>query len=123
MVADGTVSFGSPANLAAPVLDTGSFSLTCTLSVHYNIGLGTGQNSASVTTRRMQIGTGPSLYLTYSLFLDSGRTTNWGLTSPNVVTGNGNGNPQNFSVYGKLDAQTTSGAGAYSDTVQIVVSY
>ena len=122
VVTAGSLSFGSMPNVASTVNASGAFSLTCTPSVHYNIGLDAGQNGASVTTRRMRVGA-TALYLDYSLFLDSARSTNWALASPNVVSGNGSGLSQTYTVYGALPAQATAGNGAYTDTVQIIVNY
>jgi spore coat protein U-like protein len=121
-VTNGSLSFGSMGNISTAVNATGTFDVSCTPSVHYNVGLGTGQNSASVTTRRMRLGA-TSSYLSYALYLDSARATNWGLSSPNVLTANGSNSARTFTVYGTLAAQTAPAAGSYSDTVQIVVSY
>jgi spore coat protein U-like protein len=64
------------------------------------------------TTRRM---TGPGgAELNYQLFLDSARTTNWGNTTNNELTGNGN---TNITVYGQIPSGQTAVPGTYTDTV------
>jgi spore coat protein U-like protein len=59
--------------------------------------------------------TGPkNVGLAYKLFTDSTRTNNWGDTTGNEVTGNGNAN---VTVYGQITAGQTVPPGTYTDTM------
>jgi spore coat protein U-like protein len=63
-------------------------------------------------------------YITYELYRNSARTQRWGNTlNTDTVTGTGNGNIQNLSVYGRVPAQTTPNAGTYTDVVVVTVTY
>jgi Spore Coat Protein U domain len=75
--------------LSANIDQTNTISVTCTNTTPYNIGLDKGLNGSSVTTRQMKTG---SAVINYSLFSDSGRTTNWGNTvGTDTVAATGNG--------------------------------
>ena len=72
-------------------------------------------SGATTTTRRM---TGPSAAgLNYSLFSDSGRTTNWGNATGSWVSGTGAA--QVLTVYGRIPANQTALIGSYTDTVTV----
>ncbi len=48
----------------------------------------------------------------------------WGNTiGTNTVAGTGDGTQTNYTVYGRVPAQTTPSAGFYSDTVVATVTY
>lgn len=116
------VAFGT---YTASQLDAnGSLSVTCTAGTSYAVGLSAGTGaSATVAARRM---TGPSSQtLVYSLYQDALRTLPWGSTGGvDTVAGVGTGATQSLSVYGRVPAaQLTAGAGSYSDTITVTVSY
>jgi spore coat protein U-like protein len=116
-----TMNFGSQGVLSANVDQTSAINVTCTNTTPYNIGLDKGVNGASVTTRQMKAG---AALINYSLFSDSGRTTNWGNTvGTDTVAGTGNGSAQAFTVYGRIPPQATPAAGAYTDTITVTVTY
>lgn len=100
---------------------TSSLTIQCTASTAYTVGLNAGTSTGStVTNRRM---TGPAgAQLGYSLFSDSGRTVNWGL-STNTVAGTGNGSAQALTVYGRIPAGTPLAPGTYSDTITATITY
>ncbi|MDR3741345.1 MAG: spore coat U domain-containing protein [Terracidiphilus sp.] len=101
---------------------TTTLSVSCTSGTAYNVGLSAGNGSgATVTTRAM---TGPSsAQLKYSLFSNSGRTTNWGNTTGSWVGGTGTGAAQSLSVYGQIPAGQYPTPGSYTDTITATVNY
>ena len=115
------MGFGTYTGLAAT--STSSVSVTCTNTTAYNVALNAGTSSgATVTTRKM---TGPSsATLNYSLYQDSARSVNWGVTTgTDTVTGTGNGSAQALTVYGAIPAGQYVAPGAYSDTITASVIY
>jgi spore coat protein U-like protein len=97
--------------------------VTCTNTTPYNIALNPGTaTSATVTTRKM---TGPSsATLNYSLYSNSGMTTNWGQTTgTDTVSGTGNGSSQAITVYGQVPAGQYVTPGSYADTITASVIY
>jgi spore coat protein U-like protein len=95
---------------------------TCTNGTTYTIGLDAGSFAGATTsTRRM---TGPSAAgLSYSLFSDSGRTTNWGNVAGSWVSGTGTGAAQVLTVFGRIPANQTALIGNYTDTVTVTVTF
>ena len=62
--------------------------------------------------------------INYSLYNNSGRTTNWGNTiGTDTVSSTGTGASQSFTVYGRVPAQTTPAPATYSDTITVTVTY
>lgn len=113
------LSFGTYTGAAATA--TSSVSVTCTNTTGYNVGLSAG-GGGDVATRAMS---GPnSSSLSYSLFTDSNRTTNWGNTvGTDTVGGTGNGSAQSLTVYGKIPGGQYVAPGSYSDTITATVTY
>jgi spore coat protein U-like protein len=101
---------------------TSTVQLTCTNTTPYNIGLNAGTGSgATVATRKLTSGANT---VNYTLYSNSGRTTVWGNTvSTDTVAGTGNGAAQNYTVYGRIPAQTTPAPGNYTDTITVTVTY
>jgi spore coat protein U-like protein len=109
----------------AGALVTGSttLSVSCTNTTWYNVGLNAGTGSGgSDTNPRMMTGPG-GRHLKYSLFSDSGRTTNWGNSAPNWVFGIGTGSAQTLTVYGQIPANQNTISGTYTDTIIATVNY
>jgi len=96
---------------------TTTVTVTCGNGTGYSVALNDGAN-ASGSTRRMANG---SNYLAYELYSDSGRTTVWNAAAP--VAGTGNGGAQTLTVYGRIPTGQSVPAGAYTDTVQVTVTY
>jgi len=128
-----TATVASSCTVAATNLAFGNYTLaqldgsstitaTCTNGTTYSIGLDAGTFSGATTsTRRM---TGPSASgLSYSLYSDSGRTTNWGNVTGSWVSGTGTGAAQTLSVYGRIPASQTASIGNYADTVTVTITF
>jgi|SRR5215471_660208 spore coat protein U-like protein len=113
---------GSVGILTSNIDQTSTLSVTCSNTTPYNIGLDAGTaTGATVTTRKM---TSSSNTVNYSLYSDSGRTTNWGNTvGTDTVSATGNGASQSYTVYGRVPSQTTPAPGAYTDTITVTVTY
>ena len=62
--------------------------------------------------------------ISYSLYTDTGRSTNWGNTvGTDTKSGTGNGSAQSLTVYGNLTANQYPTPGSYSDTITATVTY
>jgi spore coat protein U-like protein len=63
--------------------------------------------------------------LSYSLYQNSTRTTNWGNTvGTDTVSGTGTGNAQALNVYGRIPgSQTSVVPGSYADTITVTLTY
>jgi len=115
-----SLAFG---NYTLAQLDSSStITATCTNGTTYTIGLDAGIFAgATTTTRRM---TGPSVTgLSYSLFSDFGRTTNWGNATGSWVSGTGTGAAQVLTVYGRIGEKQNALIGSYTDTVTVTVTF
>jgi spore coat protein U-like protein len=102
---------------------TATFTITCTNSTPYDIGLSAGSaTGATVTTRHM---TGPGhAVLTYALTSDAAHSVNWGQTvGADTMTGIGIGSAQVLTVYGKIGAKQFPAPGDYVDTIRATVTY
>jgi len=107
----------------AQVRSTSTITATCTSSTAYTVGLSAGTATGASVTNRSMTGPGSSL-LHYSLFSNSGYTTNWGNTSgTNWVSGTGSGAAQPLTVYGQIPAGQHSTPGSYNDTITVSVTY
>jgi spore coat protein U-like protein len=98
---------------------TGTVTVTCTNGTAYHIGLNAGiAPGATVTNRMLTGGSGGQGSMTYQLFSDAGRSTNWGNTSgTNWVAGVGTGSAQVFTVYARIPGTDFGVLGNFSDTV------
>ena len=117
-----TLDFGSNGVLIAIVDQISMLQVQCTNTTPYNIGLNAGTGSGStVTTRKLTSGGNT---VNYSLYSDSGRTTNWGNTvGSDTVSSTGTGASQSFTVYGRVPVQTTPTPATYTDTITVTVTY
>jgi spore coat protein U-like protein len=108
----GTLSLpgATPLKVACPILNS------------YNVGLNAGVGAGATTTTRKM--TGPSsATLTYQLFQDSSRTTNWGNTvGTDTVAGTGSGSSQTINVYPQAAAGQYVAPGTYTDTITVRVT-
>jgi spore coat protein U-like protein len=120
-VAANNLNFGTVGLLSANTDASTTLSPVCTNGAPYNVGLDKGLNGSSVTTRQMKAG---SALVNYSLFSNSGRTTNWGNTvGTDTVSGTGTGASQSLTVYGRIPSQTTPSPGTYNDTIVVTLTY
>ncbi|GAB6073275.1 spore coat U domain-containing protein [Venenivibrio stagnispumantis] len=104
---------------------TGNFQLQieCDNGLNYTITFGDG-NNASGGVRRATDGNGN--YLAYRLYQDSGYTTEIGVGSNNTMTGTGDGNTQNITIYAKVpqsENASNNALGTYTDTLNITISW
>lgn len=130
-VTTSAVAFGAYTASSGSANDaSGAVTVTCTSGTTYSVALDAGaypSTAGDASTRRMSDGS--SHYLSYSLYLDSGRTTLWGDgangTSVNPASGTftGDGSAQGRTVYGRVPANQYVTPGAYSDTVTATVTY
>jgi len=124
IVTSNSMAFGIYNPTSATATDaTSTFDVTCTAGTSYSVGLNAGTKAgATVSTRQMTSGGNA---LSYSLYSDSSRSTNWGNTpgtdTPSQTTAGVL--PSTFTVYGRIPAQQNVQAGSYSDTVTVTVSY
>ncbi len=115
------LNFGNAGVLSANIDSTSTISVQCTTTTPYTIGFNQGVNGGSVTTRQMA---GAGGLINYALFRDAGRTLNWGSTAgSDTLAGVGNGAVQNYTVYGRVPAQTTPAPALYTDTITVTVTY
>jgi spore coat protein U-like protein len=121
-----TLAFPSAnsATIAAGNVDaTGTVTVNCTTGSTYTIGLDAGSGAGATSAlRKMSSGT---QVLSYSIYTSAARTTVWGdgTTSNGTVTGTGSGTSQSISAYGRIFAGQVVPAAAYTDTVNITVTY
>jgi spore coat protein U-like protein len=117
------VAFGNTGVIQSVLSATGAIGVQCTNTTPYNIGLNAGTGSgATAATRKLTSGAGATI--DYSLYRDSAHTQVWGDSiGSNTLAGTGNGAVQSHTVYGRVPVQNTPAPGAYSDTVQVVVTY
>ncbi len=107
----------------AQVRSTSTITATCTSSTTYTVGLNAGTATGATVTNRSMTGPGSAL-LHYSLFNNSGYTTNWGNTAAtHWVSGTGNGTGQKLTVYGQIPVAQYVTPGSYADTITVSVSY
>ena len=118
----GAINFSNQGVLVANADTTSTVQVQCTNTTPYNIGLDAGSGSgASVNVRKLTSG---SNTINYTLYCDSAHQIVWGNTvGTNTVAGTGNGDPQSYTVYARVPAQTTPAAGTYNDTITVTVTY
>lgn len=102
---------------------TASITVTCTNTTPYTVGMNAGTaTTATVTSRRMTGAVG--VFLAYSLYSDTGRTINWGMTvGTDTIAGTGTGAGQALTIYGRVAAAQFPAPGAYTDTIIATVTY
>lgn len=123
IVSAGTMTFpNSTTAFTTNTTATSSVVVQCTSTTPYNIGLDAGAGSgATVATRKMTSG---AVTINYSLYSDSNHTLVWGNTvGTNTVSQTGNGQNQSVTIFGLVPPQNAPAPGAYSDTVNVTVTY
>lgn len=122
VVSTETLDFGAQGVLGAAIDASATLEVTCTQTTPYAIGLGQGLGSGATTSLRRMSSGGETV--SYALFRDAARTANWGDTvGSDTQPGTGTGNPQAFTVFGRVPAQSTPAPGTYDDTVTVTVTY
>lgn len=108
---------------ATPLEQSATLSVLCTVGTSFTVGLNAGATSgATVSTRQMSDG---SNVLDYSLYSDSGHTTNWGNTpgSDTPAATVAPVLPTELTVYGRVPAEQNVPPGPYADTITVTVNY
>ncbi len=123
-VSASSVAYGSYDPLAAlPVDSVGTVTVSCALSLGYNIALSTG-GAGSFSPRKLS--NGPDT-LNYNLYTDPTYLTIWGDGSGGTATVSGAIGllllPINHTVYGRIPGGQNAAAGSYSDTITVTVTY
>jgi spore coat protein U-like protein len=125
-ISTAAVSFGPydpvVANDTANLDGTGTVTIACTKGTTATITLGTGQNVSGSTRRMKDAGTN---FLSYEIYLDSGRTTVWGTTGSNILTPAAAPSRvgRNFTAYGRIPAGQDVPSGSYTDSIQATVNF
>jgi spore coat protein U-like protein len=124
IVSTATLNFGGSVGVLTANVDVSTtLQVQCTNTTPYNVGLDKGANGTSVTTRLMKGGPSNET-IGYSLYRDSARTLNWGVTiGTDTQAGTGTGAAQTYTVYGRIGVQNTPTPGAYTDTITVTVTY
>ncbi len=100
-----------------------NISVSCTNTTPYNVGFDKGVNGSSVTTRLLKGGP-TNETISYAIYSNAGRTTNWGNTvGTDTVAATGNGAAQSYTVYGRVPPQAAPAPGTYTDTITVTVTY
>ena len=116
------LAFGTDGVIDANVDATSTMDIQCTNTTPYTISMNAGTGTGATTAVRKMTAGGATV--DYALYRDAGRTQTWGVSvGVDTTAGTGDGAIQQYTVYGRVPAQTTPAPGAYSDTVQITVTY
>jgi spore coat protein U-like protein len=93
--------------------------VSCPALASYNVGLNAGVGSGATTTTRKMTGPGAAT-LSYQMFQNSSRTTNWGnAIGTDTVTGTGIILPQTINAYPQAAAGQYVAPGTYTDTITV----
>jgi len=126
VVGASTLAFPSAnsAAIAAGNVDAiGAVTVNCTTGSDYNVDVDAGTvTAATVASRKMSNGT---KLLSYTVYTSAARTTIWGdgTATSGTVAGTGSGASQSIPAYGRIFAGQVVPAAAYSDTINVTVSY
>lgn len=127
-VAATPMAFGAPTAIGGANVDTTStISLVCTNGAAYDVALDNGLNATS-GQRNMSNGATTPVKIPYNIFKDAGRSSAWGSTSGaggNTSSGvAGVSGAVTLTAYGRIPSTAASvGAGAYTDTVTVTVTF
>lgn len=107
---------------ATPLDGTTTLSVLCSPGTSFQVGLNAGTSGGSVTTRSMANGGNT---LSYALYQNAGRTTNWGNTpgTDTPAATIAGVTATSLSVYGRVPAGQNVAQGSYSDTITVTVTY
>lgn len=105
-----TLNFGT---YTGAVLNGTASGTVATCTGTWDIPMYTGNGVGATETTRYMTSLGGA-ELAYTLYTNAGRTTNWGDTTGNELTGSGNAN---ITVYGRIAANQTVVPGTYTDTM------
>jgi|SRR5690242_12110953 spore coat protein U-like protein len=102
-----------------------NINVKCSKTTAYKIGLKPSSNSTDGTGTMAGQATGNTDTVAYALYQDAGNSVAWGNTAgTNTQDSTGNGNSQNYTVYGKVLASSLNVTpDSYADTVSVNVTY
>lgn len=124
-VAATPMAFGAPTAIGSANIDTTStITLACTNGSGYEVGLDGGLNAAS-GQRYMSNGAATPTKIPYNVSSVSAGGANWGNTTGTTVVGTaGVSGLVTLTAYGRIPSSAPSvGAGSYSDTVTVTVTF
>ena len=125
-VAATPMAFGTPVAIGGANIDTTStIALACTNGASYDVALDLGTN-ATGTQRYLSNGAATPVKIPYGVFRDAIRTSAWGSTSGTDTSSGvaGTSGLVTLTAYGRIPSTATSvGAGAYTDTVTVTVTF
>ena len=119
------MAFGAPTAIGGANIDTTStVTLACTTGASYDVAMDFGLNAAS-GQRFMSNGAATPTKIPYNVYKDTWGGAAWGNTTGNTVTGNvGLTGAAVLTAYGRIPSTASSvGAGAYTDTVTVTVTF
>jgi spore coat protein U-like protein len=114
------LDFGVAGVLSSAINGQSSLRITCSPGASWSVTMDGGQ-TGTVASRRMTT-TGGDV-VSYNLYRDAGRSLVWGSTTNAQASGTGTGATQTLPVYGRVPAQSTPRAGAYSDRIVATINY
>lgn len=130
VVGTSTLAFdtATSAAIAAGNVDAiGAVSVNCTSGSAYTVALSAGAGTgATVASRKMTSGSGATAQLlSYTVYTSAARTTVWGdgTTASAMVAGIGSGVSQSIAAYGRIFQSPLVQAAAYTDTLNVTITY
>jgi spore coat protein U-like protein len=103
-------------NITSDIDATTDLTVNCNNGASYTIGLEGSNGSRSLSNGTQTV--------SYELYRNSGRTQAWGeLASGNEFGGTGTNADQTITVYGRVPAGQSVGAGTYTDTVTATIEF
>jgi spore coat protein U-like protein len=122
-ISTSALSFGTyDPTASAPDDASTTVDVRCTNGTLYNVGLNAGTGSAAtVTSRKMTLGFNN---LSYALYQDTSRATNWGNTvGTDTVSGTATVTTTALTVYGRIPAGQAVPVGNFADTITATITY
>lgn len=117
------LEFGTTAGeINADIDATSNVAVTCTTGTPYQLGLSVGGGTGADYATRKLTNTNDATLTDYSLFTDDTYATVWNETDQQV-SGIGDGNAQNITVYGRVFSGQTASQGVYTDTIVATVTF
>jgi spore coat protein U-like protein len=116
------LAFGTVGLIQNNVDATSTITVTCTPNTAYTLGLNEGTTAGSTVDARL-MANGAST-MSFQLYSDAQRTQVWGNTDGvNTKGGTGTGQVSNYTVYGRIPAQTTPSVGNYATEITATITY
>lgn len=112
------LSFGTTGRIGDNIDAETGLDLICTAGTGYGIAID-GGGAGDPANRRLVAGDNS---VRYDLYSNAERTSRWGMDDADMVTGDGDGETHEYSVYGRIPPQQAA-TGAYTDTVVVTLFY